>query len=386
MGSPKVTMPRSHSAVAVGTKLCSLFIAHIRMPSLSPMHTATSPDTWQSALRLIAGFSVFWAFAAGLLFLAAPGLGSFGHLLLLHETGGTAIVVCALLIRRSRWFPKANPMSQWLLTGVIAIPTGYVFGHVFTFLLLGEPIRFVSHGEGRMVPLVFTLLTAGVGLYFFATREQLANEAAERSEAQRLAAESQLRMLRAQLEPHMLFNTLANLRSLVGDDPQQAEVMIDRLIVYLRSALAASRTESTTLIREFTQLRAYLDIMSVRMGPRLIYRLELPADLEHISIPPMLLQPLVENAIRHGVEPKVGSGTIEVIAQRTATGIEIAVKDSGIGLPPDHEPSPSSDGTSSSYGLLHVRQRLAVIYAGRASLVLSRREPSGVSVVVNIPA
>ncbi len=346
----------------------------------------SAPETWKAALRLISGFAVFWAFAAGLLFLAAPGLGSFGHLLLLHETGGTAIVVCALLIRRSSWFPKASPMTQWLLTGAIAIPTGYVVGHVMTFALLGEPIRFVSHGEGRMVPLVFTLLTAGIGLYFFATREQLANEAAERSEAQRLATESQLRMLRAQLEPHMLFNTLANLRSLVSDDPQQAEVMIDRLIVYLRSALAASRTESTTLSREFTQLRAYLDIMSVRMGPRLIYRLELPADLEHISIPPMLLQPLVENAIRHGIEPKVGSGTIEVIAQRTPAGIEIAVNDSGIGLPPDHEPAPSSDKASGSYGLLHVRERLAVIYAGRASLVLSRRTPSGVSVIVNIPA
>lgn len=379
-------MPCSHRALAVGTKLCNPLIAHFRMPSLSPMPTATAPDTWQSALRLVAGFAIFWAFAAGLLFLAAPGLGSFGLVLLLHETSGTAIVVTALLIRRSRWFPRARPMTQWLFTGVVAIPVGYVVGHALGFLLLGEPIRLVSHAEGRMVPLVFTLLTAGVGLYFFATREQLANEAAERSEAQRLATESQLRMLRAQLEPHMLFNTLANLRSLVSDDPQHAEVMIDRLIVYLRSALAASRTESTTLSREFTQLRAYLDIMSVRMGPRLIYRLELPADLEHISIPPMLLQPLVENAIRHGIEPKVGSGTIEVIAQRTPAGIEIAVNDSGIGLPPDHEPAPSSDKASGSYGLLHVRERLAVIYAGRASLVLSRRTPSGVSVVVNIPA
>jgi len=359
------------------------------MPSLSPtpIGSTTRADTWQAAWRLVAGFAVFWAFAAGLLFLAAPGLGSFGSLLLLHESGGTAIVVCALLIRRSRWFPKAtNTMTQWLLTGVIAIPTGYVVGHVFTFLILGEPIRFVSHGDGRMVPLVFTLLTAGVGLYFFATREQLANEAAGRSEAQRLAAESQLRMLRAQLEPHMLFNTLANLRSLVSDDPKQAEVMIDRLIVYLRSALAASRTESTTLSREFTQLRAYLDIMSVRMGPRLIYRLELPADLEQTSIPPMLLQPLVENAIRHGIEPKVGSGTIEVAACRTPTGIAIEVTDSGIGLPPDDEPPQSSDGTSGSYGLLHVRERLAVIYGGRASLVLSRRASSGVSAVVSIPA
>lgn len=360
------------------------------MSPLSNTSTRVGPDTWQGALQLIAAFALFWAVAAGLLYFAAPGLETFGRLLLFHEFGGTAIVVCALLLRRARWFPTASAATRWVLTGAIAIPTGYVVGHVLAFLALGEPIRFVSHGQDRMVPLVFTLLVAGFGLYFFATREQLASEAAVRSEAQRLAAESQLRMLRAQLEPHMLFNTLSNLRSLLSDDPKQAEVMIDRLIVYLRSALAASRTESTTLSREFTQLGAYLDIMSVRMGPRLSYRLELPAALEQTAIPPMLLQPLLENAIRHGIEPKVGSGSIEVVARRTPSAIEISVSDSGIGLPPDAEPNTSPDssstGASTSYGLLHVRERLAVIYGGRASLTLKRRAPSGVCAVVSIPA
>lgn len=356
------------------------------MSSLSHTPTPSGPDTWQDAAKLIAGFALFWALAAALLFFAAPGLGTFGRLLVFQECGGTAIVVCALLIRRSRWFAKASPIIRWLVTGVIAVPIGYIVGHVLTFLILGEPIRFVGDGQDRMVPLVFTLLLAGFGLYFFATREQLASEAAVRSEAQRLATESQLRMLRAQLEPHMLFNTLANLRSLLSEDPKQAEVMIDRLIIYLRSALAASRTESTTLSREFTQLRAYLDIMSVRMGPRLTYRLELPIELEQTSIPPMLLQPLLENAIRHGIEPKVGNGSIDVIARRTQAGIEISVTDSGIGLPPDDEPHMSRDTASDSYGLLHVRERLAVIYAGQAGLTISRRASTGVCAVVSIPA
>jgi len=372
MGSPTVTASSSRTA------LCMLMFSH------TPLHS--HPDTWQDAAKLIAGFALFWALAAGLLYFAVPGLETFGRLLVFQESGGTVIIVCALLLRRSRWFPKASPMIRWLLTGVISIPTGYIVGHVLAFLIFGEPIRFISRGQDRMIPIVFTLLVAGFGLYFFATREQLASEAAVRSEAQRLAVESQLRMLRAQLEPHMLFNTLANLRSLVSEDPTQAEVMIDRLIIYLRSALAASRTESTTLNREFTQLRAYLDIMSVRMGPRLAYRLELPVELEQTSIPPMLLQPLVENAIRHGIEPKVGSGTIDVIACRTEAGIDISVTDSGIGLPPDEEPSMAPDTVSGSYGLLHVRERLAVIYGGQASLTLRRRASTGVCAVVSIPA
>jgi sensor histidine kinase YesM len=138
-------------------------------------------------------------------------------------------------------------------------------------------------------------------VYFDAMRQRIENEAAARIEAQRLASESQLRLLRAQLEPHMLFNTLANLRTLVEVDPKLAQNMIDQVILYLRSALTASREDSTTLRQEFAQLRAYLEIMVLRMGARMRYGLELPAELEAASIPPMLLQPLVENAIKHGI-------------------------------------------------------------------------------------
>ena len=177
----------------------------------------------------------------------------------------------------------------------------------------------------------------------------------------------------------MLFNTLANLRSLLREDVDRAEAMIDQLIVYLRSALAASKTESVPLRREFAQLRAYLDIMALRMGPRLSFRLDLPPELEQTAVPPMLLQPLVENAIKHGLEPKVGPGSIEVLARRTGAGIEIRVSDSGLGLPTDEDPS------SASYGLQHVRDRLQAVYGPAARLSLERRQPTGVSARVFIP-
>jgi LytS/YehU family sensor histidine kinase len=246
-------------------------------------------------------------------------------------------------------------------------------------------MRLLQPGHYTWVPVLFTILVAVCALYYFAMQERLAKEAAVRSAAQLLAAESQLRMLRAQLEPHMLFNTLANLRSLLNEDPRQAEVMIDRLIVYLRSALAASRSEATTLVSEFAQVRAYLEIMSIRMGPRLTFRLTLPADLETTAIPPMLLQPVVENAIKHGIEPKVGTGKIDIVASRTDAGIEIIVNDSGLGLPPDYDAANPSEGSGSSYGLVHVRQRLMAVYGERASFVIKPRLPNGVSAAINIP-
>ncbi len=180
--------------------------------------------------------------------------------------------------------------------------------------------------------------------------------------------------------------TLANLRSLLREDAQRAELMIDQLIIYLRGALAASRTESRLLCHEFAQLRAYLDIMSLRMGARLSYRLELPAALEQTTVPPMLLQPLVENAIKHGLEPKVGPGSIEVVARATAAGIEIRVSDSGLGFAPGGEPEGPGDPSNHSYGLQHVRERLRAVYGARASLTLERRAPNGVCAVVSIPA
>lgn len=336
-------------------------------------------------MQLIAASVLFWALAAGILFVAAPGVDSFLRLLVFSESVGMAILAFATLLRPSRWFPNIRPMAGWLVSGVIAIPAGYVVGHVIALAMLGEPFRLSSPGHDRMVPIIFTVLIAGFGLHYFATREHLANEAMARSEAQRLATESQLRLLRAQLEPHMLFNTLANVRSLVQEDSRQAEVMIDQLIVYLRSALAASRTDANTLRDEFTQLRAYLEIMSLRMGSRLTYRLELPATLEQLAVPSMLLQPLVENAIKHGIEPKVGAGSVQVLAQQTDGHVEISVVDTGLGLQPGHADMRPDSDSSGSYGLFHVRERLQAIYGATASLKLTSHSPTGVCARVRIP-
>jgi sensor histidine kinase YesM len=343
------------------------------------------PDRLRGALLVIGAAAAFWALASTLLFFLVPGLETYPRLLVFHECVGLTMMACVFVLLRTRRFDRFKPALRWLLIGLIAIPVGYFVGHQFAFILLGEPTRMVGHQQISLIPILFTVLAGGIALNYFATRETLAKEATARSEAQRLAVEAQLRLLRAQLDPHMLFNSLANVRSLVREDVDRAESMIDQLIVYLRSALAASQTESVTLSREFAQLRAYLDIMALRMGPRLSYRLELPAELERTEVPPMLLQPLVENAIKHGLEPKVGHGSIEVVARAMPAGIEIRVNDSGLGLPADEDDVPTARPANTSYGLQHVRDRLRVLYGPAARLSLERRDPTGVCAVVFIP-
>jgi sensor histidine kinase YesM len=346
------------------------------------------PNTLRGALKLLAATAVLCAVSAALLYILAPGLDTFARLLVFHESVGLTMAACVVLLRRQRLFDRLKMSTRWLLTAAIAVPTGYVVGHQIAFVLLGEPMRMVGYHQISLVPVIFTLLVGGVGLHFVATREQLAKEAVARADAQRLVVEAQLRLLRAQLEPHMLFNTLANLRGLVREDAERAEAMIDGLIVYLRGTLAASQTEAVPLGREFALLRAYLEIMSLRMGPRLSWRLELPAALEATAVPPMLLQPLVENAIKHGLEPKVGAGHIEVVARATGAGIEIRVDDNGLGLPlQDHaQDEASARPESSSYGLRHVRERLRAVYGPAAHLDLERLQPSGVRSLVILPA
>jgi signal transduction histidine kinase len=348
------------------------------------------PSTARGVLTLLAASAVLFAVAAALLFLLAPGFDTFARLLVFHECVGLTMLACALLLRRLRRFDRLTPRARWLSIGAVAIPTGYLVGHQIAFVLLGEPMRLAGFHHVSLVPVGFTLLLGGLALHQVMTREQLAREALARAEAQRLAAEAQLRLLRTQLEPHMLFNTLANLRALLREDTDRAESMIDRLIVYLRATLAASQTEAVPLAREFSQLRAYLEIMSLRMGPRLTWRLALPAALESTLVPPMLLQPLVENAIKHGLEPKVGAGHVEVVACATTGGIEIRIDDNGLGLPA-RDPSDTADDDAarpdgSSYGLRHVRERLQAAYGPAARLELQPLRPSGVRSAVFLPA
>ena len=191
--------------------------------------------------------------------------------------------------------------------------------------------------------------------------------------------EAQLRLLQGQIEPHFLFNTLANVQSLIDFDPERAKLMLERFTDYLRASLGQLRGDATTLAQEFAMLEAYLGLMQLRMGERLRVRLALPADLGGIELPPLLLQPLVENAIHHGLEPKVGGGEIVVSARREAGALVIDVEDDGQGL--DGPQRRSGNGVA----LANIRARLAARWGAAATLALQPRDGGGTRSRIQLP-
>jgi len=348
------------------------------LPSIAPSKYFV-PSPPKAVLDMFVLTILFCALVAAVVTLAAPSLAAFARWLFIVESIGLA--ACAIGTSFSRLPPlrRFSPSVAHLIIGAVAVPSGYVIGSSFAYTLLGEPLPILQPEPRRIVALIGTGLAAMLLVYVDAMRHRIQNEATARAEAQRLASESELRLLRAQLEPHMLFNTLANLRSLVDIDPKLAQSMIDQIITYLRGTLAASREESTSLRQEFAQLSAYLEIMRLRMGHRMTYRLDLPKELEDFAVPPMLLQPLVENAIKHGIEPKVGSSTLEVKAMREEGGVIVTVADTGRGLPVDADAH-----ARGGYGVEHVRDRLRAYYGPAATLTLTRNAPEGARATVRL--
>lgn len=189
---------------------------------------------------------------------------------------------------------------------------------------------------------------------------------------------AQLRLLQAQIEPHFLFNTLANVHSLIAREPTQAATMLDHFIAYLRESLAASRAQTGTLAQEAALLSHYLSLIQIRMGARLAYTLDVPPELGRQPLAPMLLQPLVENAIRHGLEPKVEGGHLHVAARQEADALVLTVQDDGLGF------GTHADSAGTGVGLSHTRERLAMLYDGRATLTVTDAQP-GTCVTLTLP-
>ena len=272
----------------------------------------------------------------------------------------------------------------------LALPAGgMVLGYVAGTALADQWTglsTWTSDGTQLRISIGITLLAGTAGTYYFYNRGKSAWLEARMAEAHSQATEAQLRLLETQLEPHMLFNTLANLRVLIATDPDRAQHMLDRLIAYLRATLAASRSIQHPLADEFARLADYLELMAVRMGPRLAYGFDLPEALHGALVPPLLLQPLVENAIHHGLEPQIAGGRIDVQARLLQDGarVQLSVHDTGAGLH-GGVPAHAARQPGTHFGLQQVRERLATLYGTAGTLELIAGSAGGTSAIVTFP-
>ena len=346
---------------------------------------STNPrDAWHYARHaaIIAGFSA--VIAIGLII---AGNDHWVLQFVYAEAIGLSIWACTDF---GRLLFKLDPDTNWpvgwraVVLQVGAIVTGYVVG-----TLIGDQVcQCSSFGfwqqSGRVVA-GYLVLCVGISVaisFFFLARGRDQLRLRQIATAQRDASEAQLKLLESQLEPHMLFNTLANLRALIAVDPPRAQAMLDLLIAFLRATLSASREPSHPLSAEFARVADYLHLMQVRMGDRLETRLVLPPELAAVPVPPLVLQPLVENAIKHGLEPHVHGGRIEVRAERIDGRLVLTVRDTGAGL----DTAASADG--SRFGLAQVRKRLATVYGAAATLMLepARDAEGGTAATITLPA
>ncbi len=215
------------------------------------------------------------------------------------------------------------------------------------------------------------------------TRRVAARRRGEQAEVVQTVTEKELTaaklsLLHAQVEPHFLYNTLASAQYLTRSDPALADQMLGNLITYLRYSLPRTDSSASTLGEEVERARAYLDILKIRMGPRLQLEIDVPKHLLTLAFPAMMLQTLVENAIKHGLESRTSGGTVWILATEAGGRVAVTVADDGQGF------GEQSNGTG--IGLRNVRERLRLAYGSDASLSVVANFPSGVAATITVPA
>ncbi|MBT8338451.1 MAG: histidine kinase [Desulfatitalea sp.] len=239
-------------------------------------------------------------------------------------------------------------------------------------------------GANKSIVAAIGKLHVGIFIVWFLYIEEqqyVSDEIAKQERAKRIhnekrVLESHLKLLQAQIEPHFIFNTLTSIESLDDVDPQGAKTMQMNFIRYLEASLVKVRAEVTTVGQEVALIRSYLDLFKVRMGERLEYEVDVPRDVQSLPFPSMLIQPIVENAIKHGLEPKVDGGHIHISVRLNNGVIRWEIADTGRGM---------TETSNFGVGLSNIMERTESLYGDQSSVVVEDNFPSGVRVILEAP-
>jgi signal transduction histidine kinase len=289
--------------------------------------------------------------------------------------------------RRCRDWPFRQRAIYYAVVPIV----GVIAGYWIAFEILGwrdaRATMFTPSGLVAIVAvsiLISTILGVILSAREKAARSQAAFEAerARVATAERATALAQLKALEAQVEPHFLYNTLAHVTSMIDTEPAAARRMLERLIVLLRASAAAGHHDRSTLGEQLAHARAYLDLVAMRLGARLAWSIDAPDALAARSMPPAILQPLVENAVKHGIEPAMAGGAIAIGARDEGGRLVVEVADTGAGF----GAAPAPTGGSTGLGLANLRARLAALHGSDAQVTIAENRPRGVRVTVSLPA
>lgn len=283
------------------------------------------------------------------------------------------------------WIVKPNNLIVLILISLLGIMAGVAIGWNTGAFILAEVFSFhIPRSENSFIQTGFLGFTFGAVIsYFFLIREYLkkSKKEAEEERLKRLSIEkgvleANLKLLQAQIEPHFLFNTLSNILSLIDTDKDKGKTMLKDLINYLRTSLSSTRRELITIGEEIELIISYLNILKIRMSDRLRYKIELPGNLKGHPFPPMLLQPLVENSVKHGLEPKIEGGEILIRVTEDRNVIKLEVMDTGVQFSPCY---------NSGVGISNVKERLNLLYGEKGRLIMEENKPSGLKAIIEVP-
>ena len=315
------------------------------------------------------------------LFLTAINYGDgFPINFIISQCIGLSICTCVLIAHR--FFDNAGPILKAILVAA-ALIVGTILGSFVGSFVSGLSSSDLFARHSLLQLLFLGVMFGSIITYFFSSREQIAESQAQAQEekikrltSEKKAVEANLKLLQAQIEPHFLFNTLSNVLSLLDTDSEKGKSMLVDFIQYLRASLSKIREQRATLGHEIEMIQAYLNIFKVRMGDRLQYKIDLPENLKTTTFPPMLIQPLVENAIKHGLEPKIDGGKIFIKGEAKDGRLRLEVIDTGDGFKGEK---------NSGMGLSNVRERLQSLYGNSGRLILEENQPSGMKAVIEVP-